>query len=234
MAIPPRRSRVPGKVDPGVLGSTLLSEMLLDSPGALWPCTSGSGAPLDVAGGGYHLTLAAGANTYYSDAIFGSVLDLSVGSWTTTYRCPQTAYSLSAWVYMTGTASDTAPVADWGGDNAYGAMIHIGSSNALSGYHRGTQVTGGNLAGSTWNHIVFTWDGSALKLYLNGSQVNTGSNGTAPGTANGSGSASRISSYGMTATGRRTQGRGRFLAWYPTALSLSRVQAHYNVGLSSN
>ncbi len=222
--------------DPALLAQrkSLLQEMLADSPAALWPCADGSGAPQDASGNARHVSLAAGTNTYTPDSTYGTVLDMSAGSWTTTYRCPQSAYTLTARLRLSSNVSgDACPIGDWGGDLALGAMIVMtGSVNGLRGYHRGSTITGPNLNTGQWYHLAQTWDGSTVRLYVDGAEVGTPiSTTTAPSTANGSGSASRLSSYGQTATGRRVPGVGRYLSWYATALSGARIAVHHAAGV---
>ena len=222
--------------DPALVGSvrkSLLQEVMADGPQTLWIGNDGSGAPQDSSGNSRHLTLANGSNTYASDGTYGTVLDMSSGSWTTTFRCPQSAYTLEAWIRLsTNVSGDACPIGDWGGNNTFGAMMLLTpSSNALLAYHRESTISGGNLSTGTWYHLAQTWNGSTVRLYLNGSEVGTPiSTSTAPGTANESG-LSRVSSYGGVATGRRVPGQGRFIAWYSSALSGSRIAAHRAAGV---
>ncbi len=66
-----RRSRLPGKVDPLAMSSTLLNEVLLDNPYAFWLCDDGSGAPTDKSGNSRHSTLSLGSNNYVIDPSYG-------------------------------------------------------------------------------------------------------------------------------------------------------------------
>jgi uncharacterized repeat protein (TIGR01451 family) len=81
------------------------------------------------------------------------------------------------------------------------------------------------LALNTWSHVVGTWDGTTLRIYVNGELK--GSAAAAGPTAGGSGP-----SY----IGRLGQGRYPFggtldeVAVFPSTLSLERVRAHYQGG----
>lgn len=78
-----------------------------------------------------------------------------------------------------------------------------------------------------WTHLVATYDGTTARLYVNGVQAASGAMNYAANTAQ----PVRLAA-GATETMPRYFFPGRLdeVAIYPTALSATRVPAHYNVG----
>jgi RHS repeat-associated protein len=146
---------------------------------------------------------------------------------------PSGAFSLEAWVDVTGgqgtwrAVVSTACTSCSGykgfeiyarSDNAWSA--YIGTGSASWGY-----VAGGSVILNQWTHVVETYNGSVLSLYVNGALIGTTSSAFA---AN-----STLPLYlGTDVTG---SSRAYFLtgivddvAVYPVALTRARIQAHYN------
>ena len=95
------------------------------------------------------------------------------------------------------------------------------------GSNIGIQLTGGDYALNTWNHVVVTWDGNAPTLYVNG--VDTGAVPSATGAANYNVNTTDPLSIGAYANGGTAiNGSIDEVAFYGTALSPAQIQAHYN------
>ncbi len=221
------RDRNPGKIDPLAKSSSLLLEMLVDSPYAVWMCDDGTGAPLDKSGNGRHLTLSLGTNTYTTDPDYGTVLTMTNGLWAWPFRLPQSSYTLESWVKFNSSVVEQSPISDWGGNYSAGAMIYL-SSMSLRGYHGAAgYISGGTLSTGAWYHLVLTWDGSIVRLYVNGVEVGTLGTSATPGTANGPSNGAFLSGYGNTIASAKVNGVGRGFAVYTQALSATRITAHY-------
>jgi hypothetical protein len=90
------------------------------------------------------------------------------------------------------------------------------------------------MAASTWYHIVLTWDGTTLRLYVNGTQVGTDTPGGTLTTSN----ATDIVLLNAEDTGGTTLSYAGVdisadeVAFYGTALTAARILAHYNAGIA--
>jgi hypothetical protein len=93
-----------------------------------------------------------------------------------------TRWSVEVWHYYDGTNTGSAPTIitevypGITGTINYVIGTTVGPTGALqAGFYSGWSYTGGDyfLTPNTWNHIVGTFDGSTLKLYVNGTLVRT-------------------------------------------------------------
>ena len=94
----------------------------------------------------------------------------------------------------------------------------------------GWNLTGGTATIDAWSHVVGVWDGTTAKLYVNGVDTaapNSGAGGYVSSTT-------AIFSVGTYDTGLSpSTGYVDEIAFYPTALSAAKIQAHYNAASSS-
>src|SRR5262249_49983348 len=135
------------------------------------------------------------------------------------------------------------------GGNRSGWLFYVNPSGRwqfrlglTSGYAGLCTATSGDAVARVWQHIVATFDGTAVKLYANGFVIGTVDTSTAPGLANwlpNPISFIRIGGTSLTGTGatapngsntavngnRGWDGWVDELAIYPTALSASQVAA---------
>ena len=140
-----------------------------------------------------------------------------------------TAMTLEAWVYPTGGAGQWRDVIYKGPDDIYYLESH--TSN-------GPPATGGTFANplfgtavpplNTWSHLAATYDGTTLRLYVNGVQVasraQTGPIATSAGALTIGGDAL----YGQHFSGRIDEVR-----IYGTALSASEIQTDMNTPIGT-
>jgi hypothetical protein len=148
------------------------------------------------------------------------------------------AWTLEAWVYLTSTPSGSALIAEayTGGANSVLymlAFVTAGGSPASTlagGYYASSTwhaIAGPTPSLNTWHHTAVTWDGTTLRLYLDGIQVATGVPSSPP-----------VSSMDGVYLGQSWDiagspylpGRMACAAIYGTALSAARILAHYNAG----
>ena len=109
----------------------------------------------------------------------GSADKITIG--TTTAIKPTTAMSISAWIKR--EASGEHRILSVGWENyptalsGFQLLLSSGAQPTLSigndtgytvGTHVGSCVHGSGTSLSTWAHVVGTWDGSTIKVYLNG------------------------------------------------------------------
>jgi len=86
------------------------------------------------------------------------------------------SFTISAWIRKDAQGStQTVMGTRTASSDTTGWSIDVTSSNAVQFYTNAAQVAGGTIAANTWYFITVTYDGSsALKLFINGSAVNTG------------------------------------------------------------
>lgn len=201
---------------------TYSAEVLADSPDGFWACDDGSGAPQDTSGNAYHATLSSGSNVYVSDGLMGTVLDVESGEWTLPLALNGTAWTIEFIGYVGSAGSGSvsvsgiAPTGSGGGVQlVYDTAYHNASSGGPP-----TSASHSSTYGDAWRHIVGTWDGATLTVYIDG--VSVGTHAFAPGALT-TGSPLTLSHTGTTATYRISG-----VAVYPTALTGARVLAHWN------
>ena len=102
-----------------------------------------------------------GANDYLTAA-------LSVGVFDQTF----TTFSNGAWIFPTGGSSDAGIIGDSGGGFPYDMTVH--NFTTLYAYVRegGNNVNSG-IPPNAWTHVAHTFDGTVMRLYLNGSLAAT-------------------------------------------------------------
>ena len=92
---------------------------------------------------------------------------------------PTAALTLAAWVKPTTLPGTTMEIMEFGSWNLAGsAIIYITSGNvfAFGVSTPDTQIDSNALTAGTWYHVVGTFDGTNLKLYVNGALVASGTN----------------------------------------------------------
>jgi hypothetical protein len=140
--------------------------------------------------------------------------------------------TLEGWAKPTG-GSGTARTVVASQDTNKGYLLGIGTDNkwrfTVGTGGATTVVTGSTVTLSSWAHVVGTYDGATAILYVNGISA---------GTASVSVSANTTRPLGIGATDSGGSWAGYFpgsldeVAVYGSALSQSRVQAHYLLGRS--
>ena len=218
------------------IGTLLANPVLVDHPAAFWRLSeyAGAGTAADSAGtnaGSYSGVglEAPGAVPGDSAASFagGAVVSIPASS----ALDLSTALSVEAWVKPAAAGADGGIFEKTIGGNVntqylllmQGGYIEFRGKQAASGY---VTAAGPVLAAGTWSHVVGTYDGSMLLLYVNGAQVGSAAAGTL---ASGSGPSfiGRLGAEGLNPGILPFSGTLDEVAVYATALSPSRVLAHY-------
>ena len=93
------------------------------------------------------------------------------------------SYTMSAWVNFTSFSSGGGVYQMRGGQSAtdwtYNNFLRVDSATSVYYYHRGAggyqacTYTGVNLSLSTWYNFAQVWDGTNVKLYLDGALIST-------------------------------------------------------------
>jgi hypothetical protein len=148
---------------------------------------------------------------------------------------PTATLSLEAWVKLTALPSSNNLIAGCGFTANSNPFIDysfwINSSNQLNfevgvGTTRNTLNWPTALTASTWYYLAATYDGTTIRLYINGNQIVTM---PATGAVNNSGQTFEIARYKRgAATGEFLNGSVSDVALYNTALSAPSILAHYN------
>lgn len=210
------------------------SEVLADSPAAYYRCQEASGLLQDSSGNARHVTAeAAGGSVTYQQAspIATDPSDFSIDTLDHWFSSPDGAwfdladvFTLEMWCKRDGGIGSTQVLFSKG-NNSW--LLHFNAGNQFFLDRQGVA----NIVGSTttitdtttWHHLVCTKTGATVKLYIDAVDVTgTVTNSTFTNTT--------VASF----VGARDD--ANFLlsahidevAIYPTALSLTRVQAHFD------
>jgi hypothetical protein len=147
-------------------------------------------------------------------------------------------FTIECWINPAAAATATYPLIFGKYTGSGGWWLYLESSaqatpNAVTFERLGsagsdaasTDAVGVALPVGTWSHVAVTYDGSDIRVYLNGVlRDTTTASRTVPNTA----VATTIG--GDTGASAAFNGRIDEAAIYPTALSQPRVQAHYDAG----
>lgn len=161
-----------------------------------------------------------------------------------------TAFTAEAWFNADATNGSRVIVARTGWSNAesnaatrswhliiYNGYLHI-AVTATDGTYVAHHATGYAINTGTTYHAALTFNGTSVKLYLNGSEIYTSNTLSGKTVSQVAGYSLGIATEHLYDAAADSSGRfdGRIdeVAYYNTALSGARVLAHYNEGLSSH
>jgi len=100
------------------------------------------------------------------------------------------SFSISVWSRGNSTNINENIFTCHGDATNYFRLWRQGSASSI-GYDFGVKIAGtwkdvqSNIENTTWNHLVATYDGSTLELYVNGSRIGTGTAQTGTFTIDG-------------------------------------------------
>lgn len=144
------------------------------------------------------------------------------------------AWSLESFVFQQSTPNGSAIISD-----TYGAELNVqfalsfsNSSGGLAstlmlGFYNGSwkNIVGPTLSNGVWHHVVGTFDGSTLKIYVDGLQVATGA--ATPSGINGSSGVVIGRRWDTAGSNPYFNGRIAAAAIYKKALTANQIAAHY-------
>lgn len=236
-------------IDPYRFGSAYDAAVLADSPSGYWKLDESSGSTaVDSSGNGRDLSkgagvtvgaaalLPTGVSSYdFAGADTSSNLNTADASWLSPQAGASGLITLEAWINIDTLAAINQMFSKGTGGQLEYAML-VTTSGALQftllTLAGGTVATatsaGSTIATGTTYHVAGTFDraGNFCKVYRNGVEVGTGT--TSDDGADGT-SAWRFG-YRLSGNDRFFNGRASHVALYPTALTATRLLAHYNAG----
>jgi hypothetical protein len=221
--------------------SAYRAEVLTDTPTAYWRLGEASGTTAADEKATYPGTYANTPTLAQAGALNGDA-DTSVSFDGTAVEYVSRAYNaalnpaqftVEAWAKPNGGgAGNWRGVAGTWYDNGAGTIrgygIWLSNAGAWLAATNGSSVTGPAATMNTWTHLAMTYDGTAIRLYVNGSLAASQATGY---TANTSGPFV-IGAFNYPARpsgGWDDEYYGQIdeVALYSTALSATRIQAHY-------
>lgn len=210
---------------------SFLSTVLADNPTALWLLNEAVGTVAsDASANGHGATINGGVTLAQTGTITGlnaMTLNGTSGYLQALYAAalnPAT-WTLEGWFEPTaGQGAARTLMTCLSG--SLGFRLYLNTSNHYVCAINGGSVDGGVDTLSGWTHIVATYDGTNLAIYVNGSLV------VASALAFSVGTSANLQFGADNGGGSYFTGSMQGLALYPTALSAARIQIHYLAGLA--
>lgn len=150
------------------------------------------------------------------------------------------AWTLEAWIYLTAKPNGAGIICEAypGSGNvlyalAFSNATGVGASTLMCGFYTGTAwraIVGPSPSINAWHHVAATWDGTTLRLYLDGTQVASGTPAATPVAGN---NGIYLGRRWDTYSSPYFPGRLAAAAIYGTALSAARIATHYSAGVSA-
>jgi hypothetical protein len=230
-------------------GSSYVSQVLSDAPRGYYRFGDAVGATqaADSSGNGYTATYMNGAQTGVPGVIFNdpdTAVRLDGVNDTVAVTNPAVAdltaknpWTVEVWFKPTLKDFQFRRVLsnEWAGSqgrNGINISLNTDYGFSIARWVNGVQISGSSYTAvqlGTWYHLVATYDGSNLRLYVNGALTRTIADtrsmpSGSPGLYFG-----RFPTGALYVTGDMDEG-----AIYLTALAASRILAHYNVGTTGS
>jgi hypothetical protein len=223
-------------------------EVTADSPSGWWKLDEASGTTaVDSSGGGNPGTYT-GVTIGVADippGMTGTCVQFTANSQviTTTLNPAWTGLTAEAWVCYNSVAPINWPfVIDTNIDGVANGWVLMSDPagnngvwfNAAPGNVSASAISNTQVSSTGWHHLAGTYDGSYLRVYLDGSQIAI--SGAVSGTiaaSNAGGTQAVVMGNAQTSpytAGRQFLGRMCQVAVYPVALSATRIGVHYTVG----
>lgn len=226
-----------------------LDTVLLDSPVGFWPMQESSGNLTDVSGNNRTAVAVGTGLTYQVSGPSAGVsgIEFAGNSSSGFYLADDNDWSASeftveAFLYIAPSFFDGQPLRYWmtkhnsGVTNEWFACIQDQPGRSLFAQVNNTGDTNfqNEYVGPTWGNeeqwynVAFTFDGSVVQLYVNGTHVGTPASASGERAANGAGY--MTIGYGPAVATRSWKGRMSNVSFYNTALSSARILAHAQAG----
>jgi len=219
--------------------SSLSAQILADHPSGYWRLgdPAGSAVALDASGNGISGAVDAGVSLGQPGAVAGDTAATFSGSGPAITVAPSAvldlanAVSVEAWVRPTSAGQNGAvfekTVNGWV-NSQYMLFLEAGVAKFRVRTTSGAllPVDGPTLPLNTWTHLVGTFDGTTLRLYVNGVLA---ASAAAQGPLNSGSGTAFIGRLGQNLY--PFQGSLDEVAVFPTVLSPERIRAHYLGGV---
>jgi hypothetical protein len=137
-------------------------------------------------------------------------------------------FTFECWFKSTATTGQPTFIRRDGNGAAYLLRLNAGKIEFYC--NQAGIVTTASYADGNWHHVVGVKNGTATTLYVDGTQVGTGTGGTV---AQATGAQPIYLGESTSAASEMMKGTLDEVAIYPTALSSTRVTAHYNAAFTS-
>lgn len=90
----------------------------------------------------------------------------------TPFTWPTAAVTIGAWVFPNDTGGSRSIAGEYEGGGAKACLLHIAGAE-LQGYvttntGASNAFSAGTVSSNAWSYITMTWDGSTIRLYING------------------------------------------------------------------
>jgi hypothetical protein len=219
--------------------------VLADSPVGYWRLGESSGSTAADGIYGRHGTYTASPTLGATGALDGDANTAATFNGSSQYAIVPfdaalnpSQFTIEGWVKPTGGAGTWRTVAaSWyelaAGASMRGYWLGIGSDNTwrlgIGNGSTSTNVVGPAVTLNSWAHVVGTYDGTTGRLYVNGILVASGAAAYAANVSAGFGIGAWWSDGSWTG---QIPGSLDEIALFSTALSQTRVQAHYLIGRS--
>lgn len=133
-------------------------------------------------------------------------------------------FSLEAWVKLAANPASAGPILVLGQTGSR-TFFQVNSAGTVSVGSGSTITSPSAISLNAWHHLVATYDGATLTLYVDGASVASGASSSAITYGN--------AWIGQSLAGAFLSGLLDEVAIYGAALSAARVTAHYNAGVST-
>ncbi|MCC6223272.1 MAG: hypothetical protein IT201_07230, partial [Thermoleophilia bacterium] len=232
---------------PPPAGGPYSDVVLADAPAGFWRLGDPAGQTLaqDASGGGHHGTFVNGAEAGVNGALAGEAdtgarLD-GVNDYADLGAVASVAgtapFTLEAWVRPSSVSSSYRRLlsGEWTqGGQRQGILLQL---NETYGFTLQRWVNGAGRGASskttigpgTWYHVIGTYDGTTLRIYVNGSLK-----GSRADSRNLASSPQSVQLGRATTGGNLLQGDVDEVAVYPFALAAARVAEHFAVGTAGD
>ena len=152
------------------------------APPVSWWSADGSLADIVGANGGVSGTLSGATPVTFAPGHIGSAFAFNGQSYVQIPSTPSLQITgpitLSAWINATSLGGRIIDKTTVNTSNGYLLDTWGGNLRVIAGPH--TVVTPGILPTGTWTHVAATWDGSSVKLYVNGALVHSQATTSSP------------------------------------------------------
>ena len=230
------------KLTPGTGGTTTYRDSVLaDAPAAYWRLGEASGTTAaDASGNGRTGSYLNTPTLGVAGALAGDSNSAVAYNGTNEYvQVPYvaalnpTSFTVEGWAYVTGgqgTFRSLITSRDFAAGNSRGYILYAGNDDNWqfwSGNGAWEVLDGPPVTLNQWTHLVATYDGASMRLYVNGVLAASQAAGHLPNAQRplriASGNTDGAANYFLP-------GRVDEVAVYASALSAARVQAHYVAG----